>query len=164
MSDLEILAIGTAFHFRDWPNLSVPLVAAGVYTVWDGEQFLYAGMAGRSLTHDVVANARQANTVKVQGLRQRLGSHASGRRSGDQFCVYVCDRLVLATLSATEIAQVAAGELSLDARVKRYIHERLSYRWVETPDGASAYSLEAQICRGVLAAGLPLLNPRGAGL
>jgi hypothetical protein len=70
----------------------------------------------------------------------------------------------LAASIPVEIAQIAAGELSLDARVRRYIHDRLSYRWVGTADGASAYALEAQICRGALAAGLPLLNPRGAAI
>jgi hypothetical protein len=160
MSELDALTSGPLSQFRDWPNPAVPIAAAGAYTVWDGAQLIYAGMAGRSLTREVIAECRRA--VMVKGLRQRLGSHASGRRSGDQFCVYVADRLVLTTLSTSEIAQIAAGELSLDARVRRYIHERLSYRWVETPDGASAYAIEAQICRGVLATGLPLLNPRGS--
>jgi hypothetical protein len=68
---------------------------------------------------------------------------------------------VLATLTTSEIAQIAAGELSLEARVK-LTHERLSYRWVEVLDGASAYAIEAQICRGLRPAGLPLLNPRGS--
>jgi hypothetical protein len=78
--------------------------------------------------------------------------------------VYVADRFVLPTLSPNEIAQIAAGELSFDARVRRCIHERLSYRWVEVPDGIAAYRLETQICRGALAAGLPLLNPRGSSV
>lgn len=160
MTELETLQNGPLSRFSDWPNPAVPLVAAGVYTIWEGGQLVYAGMAGRSLTREAIATARQGTVVK--GLRQRLGSHATGRRSGDQFCVYVADRLVLATLSSAEVAQVASGELSLDARIRRYIHERLSYRWVETLDGVSAYTLEAQICRGGLPAGLPFLNPRGA--
>jgi hypothetical protein len=160
MTEVDALVGGPSSQFRDWPNPSVPLVAAGVYTIWDGARLIYAGMAGRSLTREAITEGRR--TVMVKGLRQRLGSHASGRRSSDQFCVYVADRLVLATLSSSEIAQIAAGELSLDARVRRYIHERLSYRWVEMPDGASAYGLEVQICRGLLAAGPPFLNPRGS--
>jgi hypothetical protein len=162
MTELEALANGPISLFRDWPNQEVPLLSAGVYTIWDGAQLIYAGMAGRSLTRETILAGRQ--TTLVKGLRQRLASHASGRRSGDQFCVYVADRLVLGTLSPAEIAQIAAGELSLDARIRRYIHEHLAYRWVEMPDGASAYVLEAQICRGGLPAGLPLLNPRGAAV
>jgi hypothetical protein len=160
MTEVDVLASGPSSQFRDWPNPSIPLVAAGVYTIWDGARLVYAGMAGRSLTREQIAEHRR--TVIAKGLRQRLASHSSGRRSGDQFCVYVADRLVLPTLSTSEIAQIAAGELSLDARVRRYVHERLSYRWVETQDGASAFALEVKICRGLLAAGLPLLNPRGS--
>jgi hypothetical protein len=44
-----------------------------------------------------------------QGIYTRLLSHASGRRSGDQFCVYVADRLVLPTLSPENIAAIASG-------------------------------------------------------
>ncbi len=160
MTELDTLANGSVSHFRDWPNPAVPLVAAGVYTVWDGSHLIYSGMAGRSLTREAIADGRQRATVK--GLRDRLGSHATGRRSGDQFCVYVADRFVLPMLSPADIAQIAGGELNFDARVKRYIHERFCYRWVETHDGASAYALEARICRGVLAAGRPLLNAKGS--
>ncbi len=35
--------------FNSWPDARVPRAAAGVYTVWHGEQFIYVGMAGRSL-------------------------------------------------------------------------------------------------------------------
>jgi len=162
MHELDALSNGQLFHFRDWPNPDIPLVAAGVYTVWENDRFVYAGMAGRSLTEEAIVNGRAGKHMK--GLRQRLASHAAGRRSGDQFCVYVADRFVLPTLSPNEIAQIAAGELSFDARVRRCIHERLSYRWVEVPDGIAAYRLETQICRGALAAGLPLLNPRGSSV
>jgi len=158
MKEVQLLASGPLARFCDWPNSTIPLVAAGVYTVWDDARLIYAGMAGRSLTREAIVERRQSAVVK--GLRQRLGSHASGRRSGDQFCVYVADRLVLTTLSSSEITQIGAGELSLDALVRRYIHQHLSYRWVEMPDGISAYALEVQVCRGVLAAGLPFLNAR----
>ena len=35
----------TRSWFREWPNPSVPDVAAGVYVVWSGEQLIYAGMS-----------------------------------------------------------------------------------------------------------------------
>jgi hypothetical protein len=94
-----------------------------------------------------------------QGLYTRLQSHASGRRSGDQFCVYVADRLVLPTLSQTDIADIASGRHSMDAFVRRYIHENLSYRFVMVRDGAAAYGLEAMIKGGEWEHGRPLLNP-----
>jgi hypothetical protein len=39
-----------------------------------------------------------------RGLRSRLVGHASGRRSGDQFCVYVADLLVLSEPKPQDIA------------------------------------------------------------
>jgi hypothetical protein len=57
------------------------------------------GMSGRGIAADTV----RRNTP--QGLYTRLQSHASGRRSGDQFCVYVADGLVLPSLSPEDIGQ-----------------------------------------------------------
>jgi hypothetical protein len=71
-----------------------------------------------------------------QGIYTRLQSHASGRRSGDQFCVYVADRLVLPTLSQEDIGAIVAGRHQMDAFVHRYIHENPSYRFVMVPDAA----------------------------
>ena len=47
---LEHLETGPLYWFRDWPNPEVPPVAAGVYTVWRGDELVYAGMSGRVLT------------------------------------------------------------------------------------------------------------------
>ena len=55
-------------------------------------------MAGRSLTEDQITAHREA-AARGKGLYSRLNSHALGWRSGDQFCVYVADRLVLPTLT-----------------------------------------------------------------
>lgn len=94
------LADGVAYSFGTWPNPVVPAFGAGVYTIWhtDG-RFIYVGMSGRGITADTV----RRNTP--QGLYTRLQSHASGRRSGDQCCVYVADRLVLPSLSPEDIGQ-----------------------------------------------------------
>jgi hypothetical protein len=143
-----------AYSFADWPNPIVPAFGAGVYTIWhkDG-RFIYVGMSGRGMTADTV----RRNTP--QGIYTRLKSHASGRRSGDQFCVYVADRLVLPTLSQEDIAAIASGRHSMDALVRRYIHENLSYRFIVLPDGLAAYAVEAAIKNGEWEHGKPLLNP-----
>jgi hypothetical protein len=93
------LSCGDARPFANWPDPAVPTFGAGVYTVWhkDG-RLIYVGMSGRGIT----AGTIQRNTP--QGIYTRLHSHASGRRSGDQFCVYVADRLVLPMLSQDDIA------------------------------------------------------------
>lgn len=45
-------------RFSDWPNPDVPPIAAGIYTVWDGDELIYVGMAGRSLTAETIAEYR----------------------------------------------------------------------------------------------------------
>ncbi len=47
MANPEPLDRGSLHRFADWPNEVIPRVAAGVYTVWQGDRFLYVGMAGR---------------------------------------------------------------------------------------------------------------------
>jgi hypothetical protein len=97
--------------------------------------------------------------VKAKGLWTRLNSHASGRRSGDQFCSYVCDRFVVPHLNVQQQAKVAEGELALDALTRTLVHDRYEYRFVTTLDGAAAFALERDLQRGALSAGKPLLNP-----
>lgn len=157
MADILVLQNGPLSRFKDWPNPDVPSVCAGIYTVWDGDDFLYAGMAGRKLTRQAIENGHVS--TKEQGLRKRLAAHAAGQRSGDQFSVYVADRFVLKSLSGTQIGKIAAGTLSFDRLVRQYIHERLNYRWLKMPDDGTAFQLEQAIRNGALPAGLPLLNP-----
>ena len=148
------LAHGTAYSFSEWPNPAVSVFGAGVYTIWHHDcRFIYVGMSGRGIT---LETARR-NTP--QGIYTRLQSHAGGRRSGDQFCVYVADRLVLPTLTQEDIAAIASGRHQMDAFVRRYSHENLVYRFVMLPDGAAAYAVEAAIKSGGWDYGRPLLNP-----
>jgi hypothetical protein len=152
---LETLYSGPLFWFAEWPNLSVPKFGAGVYTVSDRSGLLiYAGMSGRSITQTTAAPNNRA-----LGLYTRLHSLASGKRSGDQFCVYVADRLVLSTLSPEDIRSIASGRHSMDLFVRRYIHEHFGYRFFIVRDGASAFEMERSIRTGAWGHGKPLLNP-----
>jgi hypothetical protein len=148
------LSRGDARSFADWPDATVPTFGAGVYAIWDREErFIYVGMSGRGITASTV----RRNTP--HGIYTRLASHASGRRSGDQFCVYVADRLVLPTLTPDDIEAIGSGRHQMDAFVRRYIHENLRYRFVTLPDGAAAYVIESAIKNGKWEHGRPLLNP-----
>jgi hypothetical protein len=91
---VQELEAGPRHRFQDWPNDQVPRRAAGVYTVWDGGRLLYVGMSGRAMTAADL-EVRPNGRVVARGLWTRLNAHAAGRRSGDQFCVYVCDRFVV---------------------------------------------------------------------
>ncbi len=150
---------GQLYPFKIWPNAELRKVCAGIYTIWQDDTLLYVGMAGRALTEAQVAAERQAHSKRPKGLFSRLKSHATGRRSGDQFCLDVCDRLVLPGLTAEEIGKVGDGELRLDDLVRAYIHNHLSYRFAETKDSNTAFKLEEEIRQGRLKAGKPFLNP-----
>ena len=75
---LVALETGPIRRFAEWPDLSVPKVTAGVYTIWDAERIVYVGMAGRAITSERTSS-------EPTGLWDRLRSHAEGRRSGNQF-------------------------------------------------------------------------------
>jgi len=137
--------------FSDWPNAEVPAVAAGVYAVWQGDALIYCGMSGREFDK-AVASAR----MKF-GLVTRLASHASGRLSGDQFCVYVANRLVIPSLKPEQLAKFATGELNLDSLTNSYINDKLEYQFAYVQTSAEAYALEKQCREGVIFGLKPLL-------
>jgi len=121
-------------------------------------ELIYVGMSGRSMSAESITEHRTAN-LRARGLSTRLKAHASGRRSGDQFCVYVGDRLVLPTLTSNDIAEIVSGKLSFDKLIRDYIQENLIFRFVETENDKIAYELENTIKGGALNAGKPFLNP-----
>jgi hypothetical protein len=155
---VDELEAGPVLRFADWPNERVPRRAAGVYSVWRGAQLLYAGMSGRGAQReDFVAQPGQR--AAAMGLWTRLNSHASGRRSGDQFNVYICDRFVVPALTADQQQQIADGHLLLDQMTRKFIHEFLGYRYAVHPDGMTALAAERAVRAGSLTAGGPFLNP-----
>jgi hypothetical protein len=75
---------------------------------------------------------------KAMGLWTRLNSHASGRRSGDQFNIYICDRFIIPVLTPGQQHDIGDGRLLLDQLTRAYIHQHLSYRFQICPDGTTA--------------------------
>ena len=146
----DLLQSGPMHWFSEWPIGSVPTSGAIVYTIWNrAYDFIYVGMSGRT---------QAAEAARVSGPYGRLNSHASGRRSGDQFCIYGSDRFVLPRLQ-NRIAEIADGTLSLDAETRAYIRENLGFRWVTATSGKDALKLEREIQAGSLCVGKPALNP-----
>jgi hypothetical protein len=155
---MNALVAGPVFHFAAWPNDEVPRRAAEVYTIWRQEEFIYVGMSGRGAkTEDLVTG--QGNGGQAMGLWTRLGSHASGRRSGDQFNVYICDRFVVPALTARQQRDIGAGKLLLDRMTKDFIRGHLSYRFAVYPSGTEALAAERDLRAGRSPAGRPYLNP-----
>ena len=106
---LRSLRRGRIYLFAKWPNLSISEVVASVYTVWNGDLFLYVGMSGRGWSTDRL-KPLEGKGGKRRGLVTRLASHSSGRRSGGQFCVYACDRLVIPKLSRLQLKDTGSGD------------------------------------------------------
>ena len=155
---LDRLRSGPSYPFADWPVSNVPRIAAGVYTVWRGAELIYVGMSGQGggAGRDAVEAAKRRG--RTWGLRTRLASHASGRRSGDQFCVYVGDRFVLPELQRSQIEAIRDRTINLDDLIRDFIHNELTFRFAETSSGTDALELERHIKAGALGQ-QPTLNP-----
>jgi hypothetical protein len=121
-----------------------------------------AHLTGRRLQHI----AQTSTLYPEQGLMTesstvvtRLASHASGRLSGEKFCVYVANRLVIPSIRPEDQSKFATGELTLDKLTKAYIHERLEYQFAFVQSSAEAYELERRCRDGSALGAKPLLNP-----
>jgi len=106
--------------------------------------FFYIGMGGKPNPNG--------------SLFKRLGQHANGALSGDKFCCYVMERLVVPDVTAEQQERLRAGELRLDALTKEYIHTHFGYRYWEAPDGEAATTVEEAVKGGALSGVKPLLN------
>jgi hypothetical protein len=153
---VELPAMLGPFRFGDWPVRSVPTVAAGVYAIWEEDRLVYVGMSGRGRSEEDLKGAEGSG--RTLGLWPRLESHASGRRSGDQFCVYVADRLVLQTLTIHQLDLIASGELQLDDLVRSRVRDHMTFTFAVTRDGETASQLEGQLRSGA-GGSKPSLNP-----
>ena len=140
-------------RFADWPNPDIPSVAAGVYAIWNLDELLYCGMSGNKI------EAAVASKKKRYGLVQRLHSHASGRLSGDQFCVYLANRIIVPTLKTDQLQQFSSGVLTLDKLVKQFIVENLEYQYLVVESAEAAYAVEKEARRGLIFGESPFLNP-----
>jgi hypothetical protein len=151
---IPALETGQLYSFANWPNEDIPRVSVGVYTVWLGEQLVYVGYSGRNLRPHEIKAAK-----KPKGLVTRLKSHRSGLRNDDQFCLYICDRFIIPEIDTETQQKLASGELLLDGLTRKFIREKLSYRFITTEGSEAARRIESQVRGGILSAGKPLLNP-----
>jgi hypothetical protein len=67
--EINQLQEGPEFSFGDWPNKIVPHVAAGLYSIWHGSEFIYVGMSGRGLTEDHLKSLADAGARKRHFIR-----------------------------------------------------------------------------------------------
>ena len=96
--------------------------------------------------------------MSFKNLQSRLSQHASGRRSGDQFCVYVSDRLVMKNLTDEQIKGISQGTYSLDHQIRDFIRTELSYRYLLVEDDPTTRVLEKHGLEIAKGQGVLLLN------
>jgi hypothetical protein len=147
---LETLEQGPLHRFCELQALeSVPRTGAAVYTIWDhAGELIYVGVSGRSPTSKT-------------GPWGRLRSHWNGRRSGDQFCVYVADHYVLPDLTPQQIAAIADREptLFIDDLVAERVRRDFCFRIAIVDSYRDAVAIETAIKQGAFRSIRPRLNP-----
>ena len=110
---------------------------------------IYAMMSGQQIEKN--------RHVRKKGLIARLESHAKRRSSGDQFNVYVTNRLVIPSLNHNQLTQFADGCRTLDLLTRH--HQHLKYQYLVLDKSAEAFALERLSQEGKLFGQKPLLNP-----
>jgi hypothetical protein len=142
--ELNNLINSEKHKFSDWDNekSNIPENVAGIYTIWFEETFIYAGMADKN-------------------LRGRLNSHASGRRGGDQFCCYICDRYIVPDLEKEDDDELRKGNKDLLNNMNRaFIRKNLSYQYQTISEDSIVRIMEDSLRKGETDIGKPLINPK----
>ena len=149
---LEVLEGGAVYKLAELPNNPEPPVGPpGVYTLWDGDDFLYCGMVYMDATH--------TTNPQAKGVWGRLDTHRRFERTS-HLGVQLMDRVIIPDLTTNDLQALRAGSLDLQRRLREWGTERVSYRAWVSPDGATARRVEAAIRReGLPRFGRPQLNP-----
>jgi hypothetical protein len=123
MTDMNTAVPGALYEgpthpFSAWPDGAPPREDGGIYTIWQGEQFLYVGIG------------------PTGNLRARLKQHCRGDLGGDQFNVYVFGICILGDIASGRVRvpsmTTGADVVALSGMVRNYIVRHLSYRWYAT--------------------------------
>ena len=130
----------------------IPSFGSIIYTVFlDRSEYIYVGIGGLS-----------GKSVHERDPRSRIIQHAQGRRSGDQFCIYIQDFYVIPSIINT---QYTPKKGYLDIITKDFIQKRLSYRYlvVQSDDSDKIVRrLERELQNDLHGFGVPKLNGTSA--
>jgi len=125
------LSQSVRFSDVDWSDVPD---TPGAYVIYDGDEVLYVGMAGRD---------------RKGSLRRRLRDHASGQIV-NMFAQY----LFLSRVQFVSEERIRhPNEARAACRV--YLRDRCAFRFIRCPDGAEARRLERELKLELR----PVLNP-----
>jgi hypothetical protein len=145
--DLSDLFDSIPISFRDDCRKHIPTTGSVIYTVWNQEKdFIYVGISGLQ------------KSLEKRNPQSRIQSHTRGRRSGNQFCIYVHDFYVIPEIVKKSAYEPSRGHL--DSLTKEYIQKNLSYRFKSFQNEDSVKivrNLEKEIQKGIF--GDPKFNP-----
>ena len=119
----------------------------------DLQTLLYASTAGKDLE-----KATKLGKTKF-GLITRLNSHAIGRAAGDQFCSLLANRIVIPSLTSSQLNKFKNGSVTLDQMTKKYIRANVEYQYLVVDNFQDALDLEGHCKRGAIFGQIPFLNP-----
>jgi hypothetical protein len=126
----------------------IPEFGSILYAVFlDKTEFIYIGIGGLA-----------GGNVRSRDPRSRIRQHTQGRRSGDQFCIYIQDFYVIPDLIRSDYTPRKGH---LDELVRDFIQSRLSFRFVvfQTDDSDQIVRrLEREIQSGQHQNQLPTIN------
>jgi hypothetical protein len=132
----------------------IPEYGSILYTVFlDQKEFIYVGIGGLS-----------GKSAKERNPRSRIIQHSQGRRSGDQFCIYIQDFYVIPSI-INKNYEPKKGYL--DALTKEFIQTRLTYRYLvlQTDDSDKVVRrLERELQSNQYGHGVPKLNGSNKGI
>jgi len=140
--DVELISFTTS-------NINhIPEFGSILYTVFlDRKEFIYVGIGGLS-----------GKSVKERNPRSRIIQHSQGRRSGDQFCIYIQDFYVIPYI-IDKPYEPKKGYL--DTLTKDFIQSRLTYRYlvIQSDDSDKVVRrLERELQSNQHGHGVPKLN------
>ena len=126
----------------------IPSWGSIIYTVFlDKTEYIYVGIGGLS-----------GKSVSERNPRSRIIQHSQGRRSGDQFCIYIQDFFVIPQLIGKDYTPKKGY---LDQLTREFIQSRLTYRYlvIQTEDSNKIVrQLERELQSNKYGHGVPTLN------
>jgi hypothetical protein len=102
----------------------------GVYALWEAEKLLYVGHA---------RTESKLGDTPFKGIKSRMKSHREG---GGSFGLALLMVKFAPKFKKEDWQKIRSGKHAIHGRTQTYIHEKVSYSWIETTTIQDAIDLE----------------------